>query len=327
MDLPELEKAKPLEGLVLPSYMNVSRILFNSSDAKLLTPLISAPGATAIQSQIGVTYQPDTNGVSLTFNVVMGGTYEFTNGESITGSVIDTAATFIGTVTSCAAGVLVVVVDTADTSGLPPLSGWSFTTSTGTAVQSDSGMSFFPVVSTSAAYWITMVTGYQFLQGSIISGTVAGTSASFTATVISVDPYVVIVTYLTVNYPYVASLTNWNLTGTSGTPNYSDLRFNLSYPLKKVVYADYTFINTSWSAPFLLQIDEMNQNTSLTSKGAPYWRFINGANFTTNVLPIKLQLPRDYNALTFHITNTDGTPVLTGTDDWSIELLFYHREI
>ena len=316
-------------GNVLPDMMNTTRITFTSSDAENLSLPFPTPGGTATQTNIGTTYQPITLGETLTFQV-SATLSTFTVGSTVTGTVANTTASFQGTVVSSANTELSLTVSTADISGLPPLGNWVFVGSDDTMnAQSDGGQSFQPIVGETKIWPIEMTNGSKFCMGSIVTGTysVGAYSASFTAqVVIQSGPSIVRLNYLTVDCSYAARLTGWTLAGDSATINFTDLKFQLNPPLRNVIFADWTFCDEhNWDLhnPFFLQIDEMNQNTAVTSKGRPYWRFMTSGNYITTFLPIKLQQPKDYTTLTFHIFDPDGLQINTSDQPWSVEIVFY----
>ena len=194
------------------------------------------------------------------------------------------------------------------------------TINNGSASQSDAVLYQPDTIGTTLTFSVTMGSPYTFIPGSTVIGSAVSTVATFTATVVSSTFSTLQVTVTVPDTSGLGALTGWDFTGTYATVNYSDLKFVLNYPLRKVIYIDYTFVNVSTS--FLLQIDETNQNTTVTSKGKPYWRFIDGDNFTTTVLPVKLQQQKDYNSFTFHAYNVDGS-TLTVNTPWAIELIIY----
>ena len=281
-------------------------------------------------SQSDMTYyqvSASTIGTQVTF-ATLGDTLVV--GTSVTGTV--STYNFTGTVYSSSSTSLVVTVAT-EWTGYPAggVNGWEISgldDGVATAVQSDSGVSYLPIVGSFDSFAVSMGTpGQVFCPGSVITGTYQDGvfSASFTATVTSSTTTSFNCSFLTVNDPYGVPLTGWSFAGSYSTTNYNKLKYRLPYPLRKVVFADWTYItnqNFDQNESIFLEVKEFNNNTCVTSKGVPYWRYVTSGNFITQTLPSKLQPQKDYNELTFELFNCDGTVVDTG-GTWSVEIQFY----
>ena len=109
---------------------------------------------------------------------------------------------------------------------------------------------------------------------------------------------------------------------TSGTS--TDFTVNVSPALQNIVSSDWVY---SSQAGFILQMDNFTQTGYTTGPGAQYWRFlydtVNNRYSKTNEA---FELPgRNYNTLSIHWRNPDGSMPTPAFPETTLELEFWEK--